>query len=35
MNVAYNEISCSDAARMIGVDYSAVVKWCREGRING
>ena len=34
MNVAYNEISCADAARMIGVDYSSVVKWCRDGRIN-
>lgn len=34
MNVAYNEISASDAARMIGVDYSTVVAWCREGRVN-
>lgn len=34
MNVAYNQISCSDAARIIGVDYSSVTTWCRSGRIN-
>lgn len=34
MNVAYNEISCADAAKMLGVDYSTVVKWCRDNRIN-
>lgn len=34
MNVAYNQISASDAAKTIGVDYSTVVSWCREGRIN-
>lgn len=34
MNVAYNEISCADASRMIGIDYTTVTKWCKEGRIN-
>lgn len=34
MNVAYNQINCSDAARIIGVDYTSVTKWCRSGRIN-
>lgn len=34
MNVAYNQISCADAAKAIGVDYSTVVGWCREKRIN-
>ena len=34
MNVAYNEISCADAAKTIGVDYSTVVGWCRDDRIN-
>lgn len=34
MNVAYNQISCSDAAKIIGVDYSSVTTWCRSGRIN-
>lgn len=34
MNVAYNQISCSDASRIIGVDYSSVTTWCRSGRIN-
>lgn len=34
MNVAYNQISCSDAAKIIGVDYSSVTTWCRLGRIN-
>lgn len=34
MNVAYNQINCSDAAKIIGVDYSSVTTWCRSGRIN-
>ena len=34
MNVAYNQISCSYAAKIIGVDYSSVTTWCRLGRIN-
>jgi len=34
MNVAYNEISCADAAKMLGVDYSTVTKWCRDNKIN-
>lgn len=34
MNVAYDRISASDAARVIGVDYSTVSNWCREGKIN-
>lgn len=34
MNVAYDRISASDAARAIGVDYSTVSGWCREGKIN-
>ena len=34
MNVAYNEISCADAAKMLGVDYSTVTGWCRSERIN-
>ena len=34
MNVAYNQINCSDASRIIGVDYSTVVRWCRDGKIN-
>ncbi len=34
MNVAYDEISCADAARMIGVDYSTVVSWCRKDIIS-
>lgn len=34
MNVAYNQINCSDASRIIGVDYSTVVGWCRDGKIN-
>ena len=34
MNVAYNQINSADAARIIGVDYTTVVAWCREGKIN-
>lgn len=34
MNVAYNEISCADAARMLGMDYTFVTKLCKAGRIN-
>ena len=34
MNVAYNQINCSDASRIIGVNYSTVVRWCRDGKIN-
>lgn len=34
MNVAYNEISCADAAKMIGVDKSTVSAWCRKQVIN-
>lgn len=34
MNVAYNQINSADAARIIGVDYTTVVGWCREGKIN-
>lgn len=34
MNAAYNEISCADAAKMLGMEYSSVAKWCKAGRIN-
>ena len=34
MNVAYNQISCADAAKVIGVDYSTVTNWCRDRKIN-
>ena len=34
MNVAYNEISCADAAKMLGMDYSFITKLCKAGRIN-
>lgn len=34
MNVAYNQISCADAAKVIGVDYSTVTGWCRKKIIN-
>jgi hypothetical protein len=34
MNAAYNEISCADAAKMIGIEYSSVAKWCKSGKIN-
>lgn len=34
MNVAYNEISCVDAAKMIGVDKSTITAWRRKNRIN-
>ena len=34
MNAAYNEISCVDAAKMIGIEYSSVAKWCKSGKIN-
>lgn len=34
MNVAFDQISCADAAKMLGVDYSTVVAWCRKGVIN-
>lgn len=34
MNVAYNQINSADAARIIGVDYTTVVGWCRDGKIN-
>ena len=34
MNVAYNEISVQDAAKMLGVDKSTVAGWCRKNVIN-
>lgn len=34
MNVAYNQISCADAAKAIGVDYTTVTGWCRKKIIN-
>lgn len=34
MNVAYNQINSADAARIIGVDYTTVVGWCRDNKIN-
>lgn len=34
MNVPYNQINLSDAAKRIGVDYSTVAGWCRRGQIN-
>lgn len=34
MNVPYNEINLSDAARMLGLDYSTLSGWCRNNRIN-
>lgn len=34
MNVAYNQINCQDASRIIGVDYTTVVGWCHDGKIN-
>lgn len=34
MNVAYNQINCQDASRIIGVDYTTVVGWCRDNKIN-
>lgn len=34
MNVPYNEINLTDAAQMIGVDYTTVAGWCRRGKIN-
>lgn len=34
MNVPYNEINARDAAKMIGIDYTTLVKHCRKGTIN-
>lgn len=34
MNVAFDQISCADAAKMINVDYTTVVGWCRNGIVN-
>lgn len=34
MNVAFDQISCADAAKRIGVDYSTIVGWCRKNIIN-
>lgn len=34
MNVPYNEINARDAAKMIGIDYTTLVKYCRKGTIN-
>lgn len=34
MNVPYNEINARDAAKMIGIDYTTLVKHCRNGVIN-
>lgn len=34
MNVAFDQISCADAAKMIKVDYTTVVGWCRNGIVN-
>lgn len=34
MNVPYNEINLTDAAKRIGVDYSTIAGWCRKGLIN-
>lgn len=33
MNVAYNENSASDVAKMFGVSYPTVTSWCRLGYI--
>lgn len=34
MNVAYNEINTTDAAKMIGCSSSAIGLWCRKNKIN-
>lgn len=34
MNVAYNEINTTDAAKMIGCSPSAIGLWCRKNKIN-
>lgn len=34
MNVAYDQISCADAARMTGIEYTFLTKLCKERRIN-
>lgn len=34
MNVAYDQISTADAARMLKVDKTTVAYWCRNGIIN-
>lgn len=34
MNVPYNEINARDAAKMIGIDYTTLIKHCRKGAIN-
>jgi len=34
MNVAYDQISTADAARMLKVDKTTIAYWCRNGIIN-
>ena len=34
MNVAYDQISTADAAKMLKVDKTTVAYWCRNGIIN-
>ena len=34
MNVGYDQISCADAARMTGIEYSFLTKLCKSGRVN-
>ena len=34
MNVAYNQINCADASKILHIDYSTVVGWCRDNKIN-
>lgn len=34
MNVAYDQINCSDAAKRIGVTIACIQRWCRDGIIN-
>jgi DNA-binding transcriptional MerR regulator len=33
MNVAFNEISTSDAAKILGVQKCTIALWCRQGKI--
>ena len=34
MNVAYDQINSSDAAKRIGVSIACIQRWCRDGIIN-
>lgn len=34
MNVPYNQINTTDAAKIIGVSYATLAGWCHDGRIN-